>query len=259
MKTAREKFERWILASVALHASIVLLVFIAPTLFVAHPVSWGSPNGGTGGVTVKIVSASPGISLPAPPSTATDSPNSESKSLYKSEPAPKTVAPLPDPDAVKLPSKNATSKPEPKPAATKSTNDKPSTAPSNAVAYDANGGSPSLKYGQSGQGGPIGAEFGNGTFGTQFGPYVESMKRIIADVWTSQGVVSQQRSPRVYVTFRIKRDGTVFEAQLEKPNDNPTLMESAALRAIRRAKLQPLPTEYRGSDVAVRFYFDYVQ
>jgi len=258
MRTAREKFAGSILASVGLHVSVVLLVFVAPTLFVAHPASWGSINGGSGGVNVKIVNGIPGIALPTPPSTADDAPNSESKSLYKSEPAPKTVAPLPEPDAVKLPSKNSTVKPEPKPAATKNTNDKPASASENAVAYSATGGSPSLRYGQNGQGGAIGAEFGNGTFGTQFGTYVESMKRIIADAWTSTGM-SQQRSPRVYVTFRIKRDGSVIDPQLEKSNDNPSLMERAALQAIRRAKLQPLPTEYHGNDVAVRFYFDYVQ
>jgi len=257
MKTAREKFEGWILASIVLHVSVVLLIFVAPTLFVAHPVNWGSANGGSGGINVKIVTGFPGISLPAPPAVADDTPNTESKSLYKPEPAPKTVAPAPDVDAVKLPSRNAPSKPETKPAATKNT-DKPSTAPSNAVAYGADGGSPNLRYGQSGQGGPIGAEFGNGTFGTQFGTYVESMKRIIADAWTSTGM-SQQRSPRVYVTFRIKRNGEIIESQLEKPTDNPTLVERAALQAIRRAKLQPLPSEYHGDEVAVRFYFDYVQ
>jgi hypothetical protein len=69
MKTAREKFDRWIVASVALHVSVVLLCSLR-RLFLWRTPSAGASTSGTGGVNVKIVNGVPGISLPAPPPTA---------------------------------------------------------------------------------------------------------------------------------------------------------------------------------------------
>jgi len=250
-------------ASVALHAVAVLLVFVAPSLFVARTPNWGSNTGGRDGVNVKIVSNVAGIALPTPPATTDDAVASESKAVHKSEPEPKAKAPeIPDPAAVKLPSKSA-AKPPAKattPAKTASADVPRPQNPSNAVPYGPGGGSPSLRYGQTAPGtDPTGAEFqGDGTFGEKYGFYVEAMKRAITDAWRGMNM-PQQRTPRVYVTFTIDAKGQVSNVALQDPSATVTAMERAAMQAVRSAKLPPLPPDYRGPPVGVRFYFDYAK
>ena len=253
-------------ASVLLHASAVLLVFVAPSLFQAKTASWGSKAGGNGGVNVKIVSNMSGMALPTPVVTADDAVPSENKSVHKNEPEPKAKAPeKPDPAAIKLPSKTAPKEPKEtkKPAASVKTAsaDIPQTVnPPNAVPYGQGGGNPNLRYGQTAPGtGPTGADFGgDGTFGDKYGPYVDSMTRAITEAWRGMNI-QQQRIPRVYVTFTIDAKGQVSNVALQEQTNNPTAMERAAMQAIQRAKIPPLPTDYHGPPVAVRFYFDYAK
>jgi TonB family protein len=254
-----------VIASVVLHAIAVLLVFVAPSLFEAKTATWGSRTGGSDGVNVKIVSNISGIALPTPPVTTEEAVPDESKSVHKSEPEPKAKVPeKSDPAAIKLPSKTAPkeTKEAKKPAAPVKTAsaDVPPQNPSNAVPYSAGGGSPALRYGQTAPGtDPTGAEFaGDGTFGEKYGFYVESMKRAITDAWRGMNV-AQQRTPRVYVTFTIDASGQVSNIALQDPSTNPTAMERAAMQAVRTAKLPPLPKDYRGPPVGVRFYFDYAK
>jgi TonB family protein len=252
-------------ASVALHAGIVVGIFAAPSLFTAKTATWGTATGGNGGVNIKIVTNISGMALPAPPVTSDDAVVSENKSLYKSEPEPAVKAPEPpDPAAVKLQSKTApkeTKKPVPEaPTKTASNAPTPANTPSNAVPYGQSGGNPSLRYGQTAPGtGPTGADFaGDGTFGQRYGTYVEAMTRAITEAWRGTSI-SDQRAPRVYVVFTIDKSGHVNNPALQQPTTNPTAVERAALRAVSTAKLPPLPSDYRGPDVAVRFYFDYAK
>jgi periplasmic protein TonB len=264
MKKASEKFDRWLVASLVLHASAVLLVFVAPSLFQARTATWGSKAGGNGGVNIRIVSNMSGIALPSPVVTAEDAVVSDNKSLHKNEPEPKVKVPeKSDPDAIKLPSKTAPKKPavaapEP-PVRTANATAPPPQNPSNAVAYGQGGGNPALRYGQSAPGtGPTGAEFGgDGTFGEKYGTYVDAMTRAITEAW--HGInVTQQRAPRVYVTFTIDAKGQVSNVALQEQTSN-TAMDRAAMQAVRSAKLPPLPADYHGPPVAVRFYFDYAK
>ena len=254
-----------VIASVVLHAVAVLLVFVAPSLFEAHPATWGSRTGDNGGVNVKIVNSVSGIALPTPPVTTEEPTPVESKSIHKPEPEPKAKAPdKADPAAIKLPSKTAPkdSKETKKPVAPTRTAsaDVPTQNPPNAVPYSAGGGGPAVRYGQIGQGtDPTGAEFaGDGTFGEKYAFYVEAMKRAITESWRGMGV-AQQRTPRVYVIFTIDASGQVSNIALENPTTSPTAMERAAMQAVRTAKLPQLPKDYRGPPVGVRFYFDYAK
>jgi TonB family protein len=253
-----EKFDRWLLASVALHAGIVVVVFVAPTLFGAKTASWGTKAGGSGGVNLKIVSSIPGIALPAPAPNADDAVPGKNESIHKAEPEPKTkVSEKTEPAELKLPSKTVAKKTDTA-AATKTASAAPPDSPSNAVAYGQGGGAPALRYGQAGSG-PTGAEIGgDGTFGEKYGWYVDSMTRAISNEWNKAPSTSSQRPPKVYVTFTISRDGRVSNAQLDPPSGQP-LMDNAAIRAVKAAKLPALPPDYRGPDVSVRFYFDYAR
>jgi len=254
-----------LVASVVLHLVAVLLVFVAPSLFQAKTATWGSRAGGHDGVNIKIVSNMAGIALPTPVVTTDDAVVSENKSVHKSEPEPKVKVPeKSDPAAIKLPSKTApkvqkeTTKPA-QPTKTASADLPQPQNPSNAVAYGQGGGNPAIRYGQTAPGtDPTGAEFaGDGTFGEKYGSYVESMKRAITDAWRLNG--TQQRTPRIYVTFTIDAKGQVSNVALQDPTTNATAMERAAMLAVRTAKLPPLPSDYRGPPVAVRFYFDYAK
>jgi TonB family protein len=253
-----EKFDRWLLASIAFHAGIVVVAFVAPTLFGAKTASWGSKTGGNGGVNLKIVSSLPGIALPAPPATADESPVGKNQSIHKAEPETKTKAPETTETAdLKLPSKNAPKKTDVA-AATKTTPNTAPAPPSNAVSYGQGGGAPALRYGQAGNG-PTGAEIGgDSTFGEKYGWYVDSMTRAISNEWNKGASSSSQRAPKVYVTFTISRDGRVSNPQLDPPSGQP-LLDNAALRAVKAARLPALPPDYRGPDVSVRFYFDYAR
>jgi TonB family protein len=267
MKNSSQIESKWLslTASVVLHGFAVLFVLFAPELFQARTSTWGSKTGGHDGVNIKIVSNVAGMALPTPVVTADDAVVSENKSVHKSEPEPKVKAPeKSDPAAIKLPSKTApkdakeTTKPAP---VKKASADAPQPQnPPNAVAYGQGGGSPALRYGQTAPGtDPTGAEFaGDGTFGEKYGSYVESMKRAITDAWRGMNV-PPLRTPRVYVTFTIDAKGQVSNVALQDPSASPTVMERAAMQAVRSAKLPPLPSDYRGPPVGVRFYFDYAK
>jgi TonB family protein len=251
-------------ASIVLHTTGIVLVFVAPSLFQARSATWGSRTGGNDGVNIKIVSNMSGMELPSPVVTTEDAAPSEDKSLYKSEPEPKPKAPeKPDPAAVKLPSKTAPketkeTKPAP-PVKTASAKVPEVQNPPNAVPYGQGGGNPALRYGQTAPGtGPTGAEFaGDGTFGEKYGFYVESMKRAITNAWAGGGTL--QRTPRIYVTFTIDAKGQVSDVAVQDPSPSAAAMERAAMQAVRTAKLPPLPSDYHGPPVAVRFYFDYAK
>jgi TonB family protein len=252
-------------ASVVLHVTALVLVFVAPSLFQARTATWGSKTGGHDGVNIKIVSNIAGIELPTPAVTTEDAAPSENKSLHQSEPEPKPKAPeKPDPAAVKLPSKTAPkdskeTKPPAPPVKTASANVPQVQNPPNAVPYGQGGGNPALRYGQAAQGtDPTGAEFaGDGTFGEKYSLYVESMKRAITNAW--QGAGTLQRAPRVYVTFTIDAKGQVSDVAVQNPSPSAAAMERAAMLAVKSAKLPPLPQDYHGPPVAVRFYFDYAK
>jgi len=267
MRKASQIMSTWasLVASVALHLTALLLVFVAPSLFQARSATWGSRTGGHDGVNITIVSNVSGMELPTPAVTTDDAVPTENKSLHKSEPEPKVKAPdKPDPAAVKLPSKTApkdtkeTKQPAP-PVKTASANVPQPQNPPNAVPYGQGGGNPALRYGQTAPGtGPTGAEFaGDGTFGEKYGPYVESMKRAITNAWAGGGTL--QRAPRVYVTFTIDSKGQVSDIAVQDPSPSASAMERAAVLAVRSAKLPPLPSDYHGPPVAVRFYFDYAK
>jgi TonB family protein len=255
-----------LVASVVLHLTALLLVFVAPSLFQARNATWGSRTGGHDGVNIKIVSNVAGLELPTPVVTSDEAVPSENKSVHQAEPEPKVKAPdKPDPTAIKLPSKAApkdtkeTKQPTP-PVKTASSNVPQPQNPPNAVAYGQGGGNPALRYGQTAPGtGPTGAEFaGDGTFGEKYGFYVESMKRAITNAWQG-GNGTLQRTPRIYVTFTIDAKGQVSNIAVQDPSPSAAAMERAAMQAVRTAKLPPLPSDYHGPPVDVRFYFDYAK
>jgi protein TonB len=258
----REKLNKWVVASTALHGALGMVVLFAPSLFsISSDASWGTNNGSGDGMNMRIVSNFSGIPLPSPPVVTENVAANESPGLSKSEPAPppepvKDAVPIPDPKNVtkRQPQKQAAAAPS------RDTNPEPPPTQSNTVPYG-QGGKPALQYGQFANGpATVGAGFGDGAFGERYGWYVQSMTRQISQNWLQSLVDNRnQASPRVYVRFVIARDGRVSGVEIQQASNIPSL-DRSALRAIERSNPLPaLPSDYRGSSVTVSFYFEYTR
>jgi TonB family protein len=126
----------------------------------------------------------------------------------------------------------------------------------------------------NGAGGPVKGPYGNfqndagtggfafspnaGDFGTRYGWYVTAIRSRISSNWL-KGTVDPtvQVAPRVYVVFEINRDGQLVNAQVTQPSGIASL-DRSALRAVLDSNPMPaLPADYRGSSVAVEFWFEF--
>jgi TonB family protein len=263
MKPQGDHFGRWIGMSLALHVGLFAVTMIWPWLLtVRGDARWGSRSGGDGGINIKIAAGMPGIALPTPPVTQEKAVANESKGLYTSEPEPAPqVKPEPkkaeDKAAVEIPDKSTPKRPQRQPQQIASAPQPPT--PANAVPYG-KGGAPDLTRGQTSSGSGVAAlSFGDGSFGDLYSAYVESMTRRISDNWNKPDIRNLSTSPRVYVSFTIARDGTVNDIDIAQSSGIPELDTSARRAMLRSNPLPPLPDRYRGSNVTVRFYFEYAR
>ena len=266
MGTESDKFGRWIGMSLVLHLGLFSVVVIWPSLLTLRGESkWGSNSGGADGIQVRIAAGIAGIPLPSPEVVKENAVANESKGLYtpEPEPAPK-VKPKPEEKkvdeaaAIPIPDKTVKSRPDPKPAPAAKAPDTP--APANAVPYG-QGGRPAMAYGQFATGvGDAGIKFGDGAFGDSYGWYVAAVQRSLSNNWLQALVnTNLKTAPRVYVSFTIGRDGTISELKIDQPSGIPSLDASAQRAVLRSNPLQPLPPQYRGSNVAVSVYFEYIR
>jgi TonB family protein len=261
MTAQADRLDRFLFASVLLHGAVFALVFLLPTLFLTFGPTWGTPSGSTeAGINVKIVGSTSGIALPTPPVVNETAPANDSPGLYKSE---EPAAPVPNEKAEPIPEKTAPVKPtppKPKPAPpTNKATTPPEPPPDNAVPYG-QGGRPALSYGQFSTGaGQAGIGFGDSSFGDRYGTYVDSIRRAISNNWLKSMVDSRiQKAPRVYLSFTIGRDGRlVGNVDVQQSSGIPSLDRSAQRAVMASDPLPPLPSDYRGGDVHVTFYFEY--
>jgi len=259
MIAASDRMDRFLVASVLLHGGLFAIVFFSPNLFPSLGPNWGSQDGGPdAGIQVKIVGGTSGIPLPAPPVVSETAPASDSPSFYnREEPAPpvtpdKKAEPIPDETAPKKP---PAPKPKPAPPAQKAA--PPPETPSNAV--PGTGARPALAYGQFATGaGEAGIGFGDAVFGDRYGTYVNAITRAISSNWLKSMVDARvQKAPRVYLTFTIARDGRISNVEVQQSSGIPSLDRSAQRAVLASDPLPPLPSDYRGSDINVRFYFEF--
>lgn len=260
MTLERERMDRYVFASVLMHGALFALVLLSPSLFPALGPNWGSADGGPdAGIQVKIV-GSAGIPLPQPAVVSETAPANESPGFYKSE-EPASPPPVPDKVAEPIPEKTALPKPpapKPKPAPPAQKSAPAPEPPANAVRYG-QGGRPALSYGQFPTGaGEAGIGFGDAAFGDRYSTYVNAITRAISNNWLKSMVDSRvQRAPRVYLTFTISRDGRISNVDVQQSSGIPSLDRSAQRAVLASDPLPPLPSDYRGSDINVRFYFEY--
>jgi TonB family protein len=86
---------------------------------------------------------------------------------------------------------------------------------------------------------------------------VRAVHTAISEKWQA-AVAGAGRGSRVLVKFKIARDGTASDFELEQSSGS-TVADLSARRAVTTANFPPLPREYPGGSVDVRFTFEYGQ
>ena len=266
MKKNPEKLGSGLLMSTGLHVLLAITVLLLPEVFPAYGVAgWGSEEGGGEGVSVEIVANISGIPLPAPAVVNEAAAANESAGFFASEitavpeetiatdvpvveaePVPDTLAPV-----------EVTPPPPPPTPAPRATPEPPAT-PDNVVPFG-EGGLPAISYGQFAAGDGTGAiAVGDGAFGERYGGYVESITRRISENWLQSMISGNVRqAPRIYVSFDVLRDGTIINEQIDESSGIPSLDRSAMRAIFASNPLAPLPGDFRGRSVNVRFWFEY--
>ena len=93
-------------------------------------------------------------------------------------------------------------------------------------------------------------------FGQRYAYYVRQLTAKVASQWYTQTLDSGAPGHRVFISFRVSRDGTVSDVTIAKPSGDATL-DSSALRALQRIDaFAPLPDGYAGQYINVQYYFD---
>jgi len=244
-----------------LMASIIFHVLI--TAFAIGYALWGSGMGKGWGnslnkgsaIRVHAVASLPGVPLPTPKITTTNTMQVKNPGLYKTEPVPK---PPPDVMAQKIPKFKEAVKPKHKKILKNPRIAKEKIKPPpNAVPYG-QGGHPQMSYSSvTTSSGESGIAIGQQDFGQRFGWYVQAVRNRVSSNWLlstiSPNLVS---APRVYVDFDINKDGTISNAHITQSSGIPEVDRSALRAVLASSPLAPLPANYSGNKVSVEFYFD---
>jgi protein TonB len=161
---------------------------------------------------------------------------------------PEDAPPPPTEKAVLLPAKE---KPKPAPPAPSSPSArKTSEIPLPAPAPGAGKGEPG-PAGAGGSFGVSGATFDQPNFNYSY--YIERMLVTIGTNWFKPAL-SVSTSP--IIRFRISRDGSISEAEVERGSGMP-FVDRAALRAVLASTpLPPLPSEFAGDHLGVHLIFE---
>ncbi len=161
---------------------------------------------------------------------------------------PEDAPPPPTEKAVLLPAKE---KPKPVPPAPSSPSArKSSESPLPAPAPGSGKGEPG-PAGAGGSFGVSGATFDQPNFNYSY--YIERMLVTIGTNWFKPAL-SVSTSP--IIRFRISRDGSISEAEVERTSGMP-FVDRAALRAVLASTpLPPLPSEFAGDHLGVHLIFE---
>jgi TonB family protein len=246
---------KFLVYSVILHIFLALWIAVSIYLQMRGP-EWSGIGGTEGSVNVKLVGPAAGIPMPSKPSVTESNTVDPTKGLYKEEPKP----PEPKTPSEKIPDfKNE----KPKPISHPSKVDPPKIPPPpNAVDYG-KGGSPNLPTNYAatpgGGSGPVTVQGqGGGNFASRYAWYIEAVRRSVGQNWlqtTIDPAVRAARQAHCVMTFRINRDGSIQNAQLEQSSGNLS-MDNSARRALDGIHFGPLPNDFQGNSVDVTFDFD---
>jgi periplasmic protein TonB len=238
--------------AVALHIALGAVIVVYGILggFFHHSL-WGAPGAG-GAIQVNLVSSA--IPLPSSQPVNQNVLATETPSQAPAEPEPKAKQAV-DENAIPILGKKT--KPQQK-TAPRTPPRKPEPVQNNRAQYGEQAGSsmPRSTPSQGFSNGPT--TISNGDFGSLFGWYVDGINRKMSsngfrsmvDPHTAKGL-------RAYIFFKIYKDGSAGDVQLERSSGSSTL-DLACVRAAQRVDtFGTLPREYRGSFLQVSYYCEY--
>ncbi|MFZ1946642.1 MAG: energy transducer TonB [bacterium] len=91
----------------------------------------------------------------------------------------------------------------------------------------------------------------------RFAYYLEVIRERIGYSWSPPALYGAKSDVAATVYFKIGRDGSISDAEIEKSSSQETF-DRAALRAIKLADpLPPLPAGFRGKNLGVHFEFQH--
>jgi TonB family protein len=244
--------------SLGFHISLAALI-LGFSIIQPNRVKWGDPaGGGFGAVGVTPVASIPlpARSAPANP-VANDTESQVPPTPAKAKPQPKKLPPIPN--AVAIPSRNATKKLlkdiPPAPVPNKWAAAHPPAPNQLTSSYGQRANSPMYNM-------PGGGGVGVGTsssFGTQFGAYATLLRDKIAQNWRTNDVDARVlTAPPVVVVFTIRRNGALVpnSARVSQSSGNRAL-DLSTLRAIMdAAPFQELPPGYNKDQAELELRFE---
>lgn len=252
----REDWKPSIALSTALHGFLFAGIFIyAAALGSQHGENWGGTTTGGSAMSATLVSSVP-VPLPKPQEETQNVLANESKGLTQSPP--KTIEETPE--ALPIPERTVKPKSQPKTSVVKTHTPPPPPVPEDNRVPFGQGGPVSGPYGVfNASNAKGGLSFtGGGDFGSQFGWYVDVVRRKVSENWMKYEIdPSITSAQRVFLIFDITRGGEPTNVQVEQSSGVPSLDQSA-VRALQRIdSFGPLPPGYSGNKVSVEFWFDY--
>jgi len=251
----RERLRGTVLASLGLHVLLLVTALGYTRLGPHFGNSWGTNATPGDSVQVKAVASVPGIALPSPTLTTPNTLATENPGRYKTEPEPK---PEPKEEAEEIPKFKEAVKLEKAERINKHIQKVQPEIPENAVPFGL-GGQPAQSYSEFSKGASEGGiGIGEPAFGERYGWYVTALRNRISSNWLESTISpSLMSAPRVYITFDILRDGTITNIEITQSSGMPEV-DRSALRAVQASSpLSPLPPDYSGNQVSVKFYFDF--
>lgn len=83
-----------------------------------------------------------------------------------------------------------------------------------------------------------------------------TIQNAIAREWNAVGAAAHAGDLYAVVYFQIERDGRIVRPEIESSSGD-ALFDQAAVRAVQRASLPPLPAEFAESLLGIHFQFEY--
>ena len=242
--------------SLFFHGGILALVLAAPYLKPSIPML-GSPTRNAGTIGVSVVKTIPIPQREGPVNRVAN----DTKSMVPEAPEPK-VAPkpvvkekLPEPDAIKIPTR-VKEKPKRRERASSNPYRLPDPIKENQILGTTPQAVKSELYGIQGTGG-IGVGPAN-PFGEQFGWYAQQIFDRVGQKWNKADVTSRPRA-RAVVRFLLLRDGSIQNVQIAQPSGSFTLDTSAQRAVMDAVPLPPFPRGFPYNSISVDLNFELQQ
>ena len=241
--------------SLAFHGLLVASVVGVGWVQNRNTISMGDPNGGRmGAVTVNPVAS---IALPSRSGVknpvASDTESAVPVPVSKAKPTPKVAAP--DPNAVKIPSRNAKLS-RPSPAAAPPDKWRATQKDLDNQLYSTAGTRVSTADYALAGGGGVGVG-SNSPFGHQFGAYADLLRQRVAQFWKTTAIDPRLRTaPQVSVTFTLHRDGSATNIRITQKSGISALDFSAQRAIMDAVPFPPLPPQFPKNDAEIEFVFE---